>query len=108
MVQVLTFVYLCIAGFVAAGVLASLHQLVTARPPQFVMPAESFAAGLGAAVVCVFGGPFIVMRNAIRGRRIEHRPLGWLAASFAIASLWSLCSGIVIVDFARRVIGAMT
>ena len=101
MVQVLTFVYLCVAGFVAAGLLASLHQFITARPPQFVMPAGSLVAGLGGAIVCVFGGPFIIMRNAIRGRLIERRPLGWLAASAVIALVWSLCSGIVLVDFAQ-------
>ena len=107
MVQFLSFVYLCVAGFVAAGVLASLHQMITERPPQFVMPAGSLAAGLGGAIVCVFAGPFIIMRNAVRGRLIERRPLGWLAASAVIALLWSLCSGIVLVDFAQTLARSM-
>lgn len=100
MLEILTIVYLCIAGFVAAGFLASLYQMITARPPQFAVSAETLSEGLGGAVLCVFGGPFIIMRNAIRGRTMEGRPLGWLAASSVIALAWSLCSGVVLVDCA--------
>lgn len=47
----------------------------------------------------MFAGPAILMRNAIRGRRIEHRNLGWLVASAAIAGAWSLCSGVMLLPF---------
>ncbi len=39
------------------------------------------------------------MRNAIRGRMIERRPIGWLVASATIAGAWSLCSGSVVMEF---------
>ncbi len=107
MLNVLTIVYLCTAGFVAAGFLASLHQMITSRPPQFALSAETFPQGLGYAVLCVFGGPFIIMRNAIRGRTIEHRPIGWLVASCVIALTWSLCSGVVLVNFASTIGSAL-
>ena len=38
------------------------------------------------------------MRHAIRGRRIEKRPIGWLVASSTIAGMWSLFSGILILN----------
>ena len=107
MIEVLTIVYLCVAGFVAAGFLSSLYQMITARPPQFVISADSLSQGLGGAIVCVFGGPFIIMRNAIRGRKIEGRPIGWLAASSLIALTWSLCSGVVLVDCAATLFHIM-
>jgi len=89
--------YIACAGFVAAGVLGSFYQLLTNHPPRFSFPVESIVGAVFSVMVCVFAGPFIIMRNAIRGRRIENRPIGWLVASSTIAGMWSLCSGVVVV-----------
>ena len=51
---------------------------------------------IGRFFLIMFAGPAILMRNAIRGRRIEHRNVGWLVASAAIAGAWSLCSGVML------------
>lgn len=83
-------------GFVVAGLIGSFYQLVTNKPPRFVAEFEGMVGMLAASVLCMVAGPFIIMRNAIRGRRIEQRPLGWLAASSAIALAWSMCSGILV------------
>jgi hypothetical protein len=83
-------------GFVAAGLLASFYQLVTNRTPRFVPDFEGMAGVVGASFLCAVVGPFIIMRNAIRGHRIEQRPIGWLAASSAIAFGWSTCSGLIV------------
>ncbi|PLX37130.1 MAG: hypothetical protein C0606_11525 [Hyphomicrobiales bacterium] len=93
-------VFALLTGFVAAGILGSFYQLVTHEPPSFKFSLENWFAVIAAVIMCAFAGPFIIMRNAIRGRRIENRPVGWLAASTAIAGMWSLCSGIVVLDFA--------
>lgn len=90
-------------GFVSAGVLSSLYQLVTAEPVRFDLDGASMASGVAAVVLLMFAGPVVLMRNAVRGRLIEHRPIGWLAASLAISSLWSLCSGVVVLEFALAV-----
>ncbi|NBN63636.1 hypothetical protein GWI72_03190 [Microvirga tunisiensis] len=90
------------AGFVAAGVIGSFYQLVTNRPPRFQVSLESAVGTVGSFLMCAFAGPFIIMRNAIRGRRIENRPIGWLVASSTIAGMWSVCSGLVMM---RLVIG---
>ncbi|MBA4204371.1 DUF6949 family protein [Pannonibacter sp. Q-1] len=100
LLELLLAVYMGCAGFVAAGLVGSAYQLVTDSPPSFQIPAHSIAGILGVVLVCVFAGPFIIMRNAIRGRRLEGRPVGWLVASSTIAGMWSLCSGVLVMHFA--------
>ncbi|WP_148259272.1 DUF6949 family protein [Polymorphum gilvum] len=98
-------IYMGCAGFVAAGVIGSLYQLVTNTPPRFQIQVESLLGTLASFVMCVFAGPFIIMRNAIRGRRIEGRPIGWLLASSTIAGMWSVCSGLLMIQFAIGLAG---
>ncbi|MCA1300048.1 DUF6949 family protein [Stappia indica] len=92
--------YIGCAGFVAAGILGSFHQLVTGEPPRFSISVETWLKGVATCVMCLFAGPFIIMRHAIRGRRIEQRPLGWLVASSTIAGMWSVCSGVLVMHLA--------
>lgn len=92
--------YATTCGFVAAGILSSFYTLVTDRPVSFAMELSNLWRGVVNIALCAFAGPFIIMRNAIRGRVIEQRPVGWLVASTAIAAGWSLCSGIVVVQVA--------
>lgn len=92
--------YAVCTGFVCAGLIASFFQLVTDRPPNFNFMAGTSAALVSGIAVCILAGPFIIMRHAIRGRRIERRPIGWLVASSTIAGMWSLFSGILILNFA--------
>lgn len=87
-------------GFTAGGLIGSLHQLITSRPASFRAVGGGFASGAWAVLVIVFGGPMILMRNAIRGRLIEGRPVPWLAATTAIATGWSFVSGVVLLQFA--------
>jgi hypothetical protein len=95
--------YAAAAGFVAAGFVGSLYQLLTDQPPKFSVEADTIFAGISTAFICIFAGPFIIMRQAIRGRVIEDRPLGWLAASTLIAAGWSLCSGVIVLEFALAI-----
>ncbi len=90
--------YATACGFVAAGVLSSFFQLMTNKPVKFSVELETLWRGFVDVLICAFAGPFIIMRNAIRGRTEERRPVGWLVASTAIATGWSLCSGIVVVN----------
>jgi len=86
-------------GFVGAGVLSSIYQLITAEPARFDIYGETLAKGIVMTFMVMFAGPAILMRNAIRGRMIERRPVGWLFASTAIAGAWSLCLGVVMLPF---------
>jgi hypothetical protein len=85
-------------GFVVGGAVGSLHQMLTRRPASFHRFGPRFHQKLWAVFVIVFAGPFIIMRNALRGRLIEGRPAPWLALSTAIATGWSFASGVVLLQ----------
>ncbi len=98
-VEILVTCFSIALGFVLAGLLSSLYQLVTSKPARFEMQAETIVLGIAQTFLIMFAGPAILMRNAIRGRRIEHRHVAWLVASTAIAGAWSLCSGVMLLPF---------
>ena len=91
--------YIIITGFVCSAVLSSFWQLFKSEPIGFGVSYSSWMAGIAGVIFCVFAGPFIIVRNSIRGRKIEGRPLGWVLAASGIASLWSFCTGLFILHF---------
>jgi hypothetical protein len=85
-------------GFAIAGLFASAYQLVTSRPPSFRLLQRGPSAATFAAVpLLVIAAPFIIMRNSIRGRRIEGRGFSMVMIATIIAGCWSLMSGTVVV-----------
>ena len=57
---------------------------------------EQFARFL-AVPVLTFAAPFVIMRNAVRGRRLEGRRVELVMLATIIAGFWSLMSGTVVV-----------
>ena len=51
--------------------------------------------------VLTFAAPFIIMRNTIRGRRIERRRFEFVMLATVLAGFWSLMSGTVVVTMFR-------
>jgi len=51
---------------------------------------------LAAVPLLIFSAPFIIMRNTLRGRRIERRRFEFVMVATVIAGLWSLLSGTVV------------
>lgn len=88
--------YIMLTGFVCSGVIGSFWQLWRVEPIGFSIEYKSWVGGFAGVLFCAFAGPFIIMRNTIRGRRIEHRPIGWVVGASAIASLWSFCTGLLL------------
>lgn len=85
-------------GFAFAGLLASAFELFTARRADFgLLQAGGFAAVASVPVV-VFCAPFLIVRNTVRGRRIEGRPFVFVMLASMIASLWSMACGRVVLD----------
>lgn len=85
-------------GFAFAGLMSSGYQLVTERPASFrLLEQGPRPAALAAVPFLVFAAPFIIMRNTIRGRRIEHRRFEFVMLATVIAGIWSLMSGTVVV-----------
>jgi hypothetical protein len=84
-------------GFAVAGLISTGYQLVTERPASFRLLEQGPQATTFAAIpFLVFAAPFIIMRNTIRGRRIERRRFEFVMVATVIAGIWSLMSGTVV------------
>jgi hypothetical protein len=93
-----TYLYITAVGFVTAGLLTSFVQLVSGQPMRFGIEPCSIPASIGAVALRLLAGPAILMRNAWRGMRLEARPKFWFCLSAAIAAMWSLISGALVLD----------
>ena len=85
-------------GFSVAGVLASGYQLVTEQPLSFrLLNGGAQLVTFLAIPVLTFAAPFVIMRNTVRGERIERRRFAFVMLATIIAGFWSLMSGTVVV-----------
>lgn len=85
-------------GFAVAGSLATGYQLVTERPLSFrLLNGGPQPTTFLAIPVLTFAAPFVIMRNLMRGRRIESRRFAFVMLGTIIAGLWSQLSGTVVV-----------
>lgn len=96
--DLLLLVYAGAVGFVAAGIAASFYRLVTSEPARLGLSGETAISLLTTFAFCALTGPVIVMDHALRTRKVERAPLGWLAAGTLIAGLWSCCLGIIVLE----------
>jgi hypothetical protein len=96
------YVYVAAVGFVSAGVLASFVQFISGKPMRFGMEPNSIHGSIGGVLLRVAAGPAILMRNAWRGLYLKGRPKFWFGISAAIAAVWSLFSGAVLLDIVLR------
>ncbi len=84
-------------GFSVAGMLCSGYQLLTAQPASFRLLHEPDSHRAFAAIAfLLFAAPFIIVRNTIRGARIEGRGFGFAAMAGFLACFWSLMSGTLV------------
>jgi hypothetical protein len=84
-------------GFAVAGLLASAYQLFTKSPASFSLLERGPIPSTFAAVpFLVFAAPFIIMRNTIRGCRIEGRRFEFVMLATIVAGFWSLMSGTIV------------
>lgn len=102
MYEYLFYFYVTAIGFCAAGMAASLSQLVTGEPMRFgIRPNEQRSAVIG-VFARVLAGPAIVMRNAVRAA-LRGRSPQWLVLSTLISAIWSFFSGAVILELVYRI-----
>lgn len=88
-----TFFSICI-GFALAGALVNGYQAVAQRPAGFGLLQDGVAPKTFAAVpFLVFAAPFIIMRNTLRGMRVESRRVEFVMMATVIAGFWSMMSG---------------
>jgi hypothetical protein len=85
-------------GFVFAGVVAAIYRLVTSEPPSFSLLSTGDARAVMSVPLLAVTGPAILARNSWRGRAIEGRGLGWIAAGGALAAGWSFVTGVFVLN----------
>ena len=87
-----------LVGFAVAGSLATGYQLVTERPLSFRLLNQGARLVTFLAIpVLTFAAPFVIMRNIVRGRRIEGRRFEFVTLATVLAGFWSMMSGTVVV-----------
>lgn len=93
-------------GFAFAGLIVSGFELVARRPLGFRMLEGDRVGALASIPIIVFSAPFLILRNTIRGRRIERRPIPFVMLATIIAGFWSLMSGRLVLDAAHYLVGS--
>jgi hypothetical protein len=85
-------------GFAVSGMLGSFYQLVTTRPPSFhLLKANAASSTVLTLPFLMFTAPFIIMRNTIRGSKIENRNIAFAMLATMVAGFWSLVSGTLVI-----------
>jgi hypothetical protein len=96
--DVLVSFYAVAFGFAVAGMFANGYRLVRSAFPSFrLLEVGSMPARCAAVPLLLVSAPFIIMRNTLRGRRLERRPAEFVMVATVISGLWSLMSGTVMV-----------
>jgi hypothetical protein len=92
-------------GFAFAGLTASAFELFTERRASFSLLERGGLLALASVPVLVFCAPFVILRNTVRGRRFERRPIPFVMIATMVACLWSLMCGRVVLDLASLLAG---
>ena len=85
-------------GFGVAGLLASIYQLRTERPPSFALLRMPIRSPFFILPFVIFTAPFIIMRNAIIGANVEDGGFGFAMLATMVAGFWSLLSGTLVMQ----------
>ena len=90
-------------GFAFAGLLASGFELLLRRPLGFSTLQTGDLGAVAAVPLLVFSAPLIIIRNTIRGRRLDRRPIPYVILATVIAGFWSMMCGRVVLDLAHLI-----
>jgi len=93
--------YALVLGLAIAGALSTGYQIFAERPASFRLLNEARPRALAAVPFLVFAAPFIILRNTLRGVRIEGRGFMPVMVATMIAGFWSLSCGMVVMGLLR-------
>jgi hypothetical protein len=80
-------------GLAMAGAVALGYEILTRRKASFRLLGLAPRTLVATVPFLVVTAPFIILRNTLRGRRIEGRPLIAVAVALSLAASWSAASG---------------
>ncbi len=95
--------YCAAVGFVASGVAASFYKMMTAEPPKFALLGKGVGAMVVTFVFCAVTGPAIVLDIVLKARIGDRGAVGSALFGLFVALLWSVCSGILVLDLVIQV-----
>jgi hypothetical protein len=101
--EMMIVLYATAVGFVAAGIVSSGYQLVTAQPLKLVIGGTT-ASIARATVLCAVAGPLLITRALATEYAAKNRTPTILAAGTFAAIVWSCCLGILILGFSLSII----
>jgi hypothetical protein len=94
-------------GFAVAGLCATGYRLFSDAFPSFrLLEVGPAVARFASIPLLMFSAPFIIMRNTVRGCRLEGRPAEFVMVATVVAGLWSLMSGTVVVMALQTLLNA--
>jgi hypothetical protein len=94
-------------GFGVAGLCATGYRMFAEGFPSFrQLEAGPAMARFASIPLLMFSAPFIIMRNTLRGCRLEGRPVEFVMVATVVAGLWSLMSGTVVVMALQALLSA--
>lgn len=80
-------------GIACAGAVSIGFELLTRRRASFRLLGVNGPALVPVMAFLIVCAPFIILRNTVRGRQIEGRPMGFVFAALFVAVGWSAASG---------------
>jgi hypothetical protein len=90
--------YCAAVGFVAAGVAASFYKMMTTEQPKFALLGKGIGALAVTFLFCAVTGPAIVMDLVLHARISDRGAVGNALFGLCVVALWSICSGILVLD----------
>jgi hypothetical protein len=84
-------------GFAVGGLLATLYQMLTTRPPSLSILGEGPKPATFASIpFLVLAAPFLIVRNLVHDEG-GHRSFLFVTLATIVAGFWGLMSGTVVV-----------
>ncbi|HRE21635.1 MAG TPA: hypothetical protein PKW21_11465 [Rhabdaerophilum sp.] len=80
-------------GFALAGFVSALYSALRARPASFSLLMAGGPGLVATIPLLAVTGPAIIMRNTLRGRKFERRPIHFVTLATIIASFWAIALG---------------
>lgn len=95
--------YCAAVGLVAAGVAASFYRMLTLEPARFRMLGEGWTAAITTFFFCAVTGPAIILDLILKTRFAERGAGMTFVVGLAVAMIWSVCSGILVLELVLTV-----
>lgn len=99
--------YCAAVGFVAAGIAASFYKMVTTEPARFKLLGKGWLAAATTFIFCALTGPAIIIDLVLKTRLSERGGPVMLLGGLVIAAVWSICSGILVLELVLSVGGRL-